>query len=64
MLNKMVITKCSRVTKGTRPMLCLEYTLKHNQKKKQHYILQIHVHLELAQTSRAVVDLREIFAIY
>jgi len=45
-------------------MLCLEYTLKHNQKKKQHYILQIHVHLELAQTSRAVVDLREIFAIY
>ena len=31
-------------------MLCPEYTLNHNRKEKN-YIPQIHVHLELAQTT-------------
>ena len=46
MLSKMVIKKIAR---GTRRILCPEYTLNHNQKKKN-FIPQIHVHLELAQT--------------
>ena len=51
MRSKMVITKIAeRFQKGTRRMLCLEYTLNHNQ-KKNNYIPQIHVHPQLAQTN-------------
>ena len=54
MLIKMVVHKnCSRVTKRyPHQMLCLEYTLNHNQKNKKLYthVPEIHVHFELAQT--------------
>ena len=37
-------------------MLCLEYTLTHNQKKNNNYIPQIHVHLELAQSITYAIE--------
>ena len=51
-LGKIVIQRFAQgYQKGTRRILCPEYTLNPNKKKNKRYISQIHVPLELAQTS-------------